>query len=173
MGSKYPKIAKSWKDNWANLATYFKYPDLSFFIGSVVLKKNGHQSIRSIIPSIFQHIRGVQQCFLQRLIRHLSQSRLILRPQLRAQAGHLIPGTPNQQIAQVTTILVPIPNGIWVVTGLYLRAANTAAVPQIRFLHESTTLCSVSGTISYSSAQGKRGSFRCPSCCYNFMENQN
>ena len=23
---KYPKIAKSWKDNWANLSTYFKYP---------------------------------------------------------------------------------------------------------------------------------------------------
>ena len=26
-GSKYPKIAKLWKDNWANLATYFKYPE--------------------------------------------------------------------------------------------------------------------------------------------------
>ena len=25
--SKYPKIAKSWKDNWANLSAYFKYPD--------------------------------------------------------------------------------------------------------------------------------------------------
>lgn len=24
---KYPKIAKSWRDNWANLSTYFKYPD--------------------------------------------------------------------------------------------------------------------------------------------------
>ena len=24
---KYPKIAKSWKDNWANLLTYFKYPE--------------------------------------------------------------------------------------------------------------------------------------------------
>lgn len=24
---KYPKIAKSWKDNWANLSTYFKYPE--------------------------------------------------------------------------------------------------------------------------------------------------
>jgi transposase-like protein len=23
---KYPKIAKSWKDNWPNLSTYFKYP---------------------------------------------------------------------------------------------------------------------------------------------------
>ncbi|MFQ7631843.1 transposase [Sellimonas intestinalis] len=23
---KYPKITKSWKDNWANLSTYFKYP---------------------------------------------------------------------------------------------------------------------------------------------------
>ena len=79
----------------------------------------------------------------------------------------------KEQAAQIAAILVPIPNGIGVVTGRYLRAANTAAVPQIRFLHESTTLCSVSGTISYSSAQGKRGSFRCPSCCYNFMENQN
>lgn len=25
--SKYPKIAKSWKDNWANLSAYFKYPN--------------------------------------------------------------------------------------------------------------------------------------------------
>lgn len=24
---KYPKIAKSWRDNWSNLSTYFKYPD--------------------------------------------------------------------------------------------------------------------------------------------------
>jgi Transposase and inactivated derivatives len=23
---KYPKIAQSWHDNWANLSTYFKYP---------------------------------------------------------------------------------------------------------------------------------------------------
>lgn len=26
-GGRYPKIAKSWKDNWANLSTYFKYPE--------------------------------------------------------------------------------------------------------------------------------------------------
>jgi len=25
--SKYPKIAKSWRDNWVNLSTYFKYPE--------------------------------------------------------------------------------------------------------------------------------------------------
>lgn len=25
-GSKYPKIAVSWRNNWANLSTYFKYP---------------------------------------------------------------------------------------------------------------------------------------------------
>ena len=25
-GSKYPKISKSWYDNWANLSTYFKFP---------------------------------------------------------------------------------------------------------------------------------------------------
>ena len=25
--SKYPKIAKSWRDNWANLSAYFKYPE--------------------------------------------------------------------------------------------------------------------------------------------------
>ena len=24
--TKYPKTAKSWKDNWATLSTYFKYP---------------------------------------------------------------------------------------------------------------------------------------------------
>ena len=26
-GKKYPKIGKSWKDNWAKLSTYFKYPE--------------------------------------------------------------------------------------------------------------------------------------------------
>jgi putative transposase len=26
-GSKYPKIAISWRTNWANLSTYFKYPE--------------------------------------------------------------------------------------------------------------------------------------------------
>ena len=26
-GGKYPKIVKSWRDNWANLSTYFKYPE--------------------------------------------------------------------------------------------------------------------------------------------------
>lgn len=26
-GSKYPKIALSWRTNWANLSTYFKYPE--------------------------------------------------------------------------------------------------------------------------------------------------
>ena len=25
--SKYPKIYKSWHDNWATLSTYFKYPE--------------------------------------------------------------------------------------------------------------------------------------------------
>lgn len=25
--SKYPKISKSWRENWANLSTYFKYPE--------------------------------------------------------------------------------------------------------------------------------------------------
>jgi transposase-like protein len=25
--SKYPKIGLSWRNNWANLATYFKYPE--------------------------------------------------------------------------------------------------------------------------------------------------
>ena len=24
--SKYPKISQSWRDNWANLSTYFKFP---------------------------------------------------------------------------------------------------------------------------------------------------
>ena len=24
--AKYPKISKSWYDNWANLSTYFKFP---------------------------------------------------------------------------------------------------------------------------------------------------
>lgn len=23
---KYPKLAKSWRENWTNLSTYFKYP---------------------------------------------------------------------------------------------------------------------------------------------------
>ncbi len=25
-GSKYPRISRSWRENWANLSTYFKYP---------------------------------------------------------------------------------------------------------------------------------------------------
>ena len=25
-GKKYPKISQSWRDNWANLSTYFKFP---------------------------------------------------------------------------------------------------------------------------------------------------
>ena len=25
-GRKYPKIAQSWRSNWPNLSTYFKYP---------------------------------------------------------------------------------------------------------------------------------------------------
>ena len=24
---KYPKISKSWRENWANLSTYFKFPE--------------------------------------------------------------------------------------------------------------------------------------------------
>ena len=24
--TKYPKISRSWRENWANLSTYFKYP---------------------------------------------------------------------------------------------------------------------------------------------------
>lgn len=26
-GKKYPKIGKSWQDNWAKISTYFKYPE--------------------------------------------------------------------------------------------------------------------------------------------------
>ena len=26
-GKKYPRIAASWRENWANLSTYFKFPD--------------------------------------------------------------------------------------------------------------------------------------------------
>lgn len=26
LDKKYPKISQSWRDNWANLSTYFKYP---------------------------------------------------------------------------------------------------------------------------------------------------
>jgi transposase-like protein len=25
-GTKYPKISRSWREHWANLSTYFKYP---------------------------------------------------------------------------------------------------------------------------------------------------
>jgi transposase-like protein len=25
-GSRYPKISRSWRDNWVNLSAYFKYP---------------------------------------------------------------------------------------------------------------------------------------------------
>ena len=26
-GKKYPRISKSWRENWANLSTYFKFPE--------------------------------------------------------------------------------------------------------------------------------------------------
>ena len=30
---KYPKISQSWRDNWANLSTYFKYPQEGTDVG--------------------------------------------------------------------------------------------------------------------------------------------
>ena len=33
--TKYPKISRSWRENWANLSTYFKYPQEVRRLGSI------------------------------------------------------------------------------------------------------------------------------------------
>lgn len=43
---KYPKISKSWKDNWPNLSTYFKYPSDQ----SEVSIPNRRQPLQNAVP---------------------------------------------------------------------------------------------------------------------------
>ena len=53
---KYPKIAQSWQDNWANLSTYFKFPTddsllkmLYLAMMDITRKWTGHRQDWSLI----------------------------------------------------------------------------------------------------------------------------
>jgi transposase-like protein len=51
-GSKYPKIAVSWRNNWANLATYFKYPqEVRTLIYTTNLIEGFNRQMRKITKS--------------------------------------------------------------------------------------------------------------------------
>lgn len=50
--SKYPKIAKSWKSKWANLSTYFKYPqEVRQLIYTTNSIENFNRSLRKVTKS--------------------------------------------------------------------------------------------------------------------------
>jgi transposase-like protein len=57
-GGKYPKIAKSWWDNWANLSTYFKYPSTNcphpLFYINLESGKTINKNLRSILQTRFK-----------------------------------------------------------------------------------------------------------------------
>jgi transposase-like protein len=50
--AKYPKIALSWRTNWANLATYFKYPqEVRTLIYTTNAIENFHRGLRKVTKS--------------------------------------------------------------------------------------------------------------------------
>ena len=51
-GGKYPKIALSWRSNWANLATYFKYPqEVRTLIYTTNAIENFNRGLRKVTKS--------------------------------------------------------------------------------------------------------------------------
>ena len=63
--SKYPKIAKSWKDNWANLVTYFKYPEaVRRLIDTTNAMEGFNRKLRKVTKSktIFHPIIACSKC---------------------------------------------------------------------------------------------------------------
>ncbi len=53
---KYPKISKSWRDNWANLSTYFKYPqEIRALIYTTNAIKGFNRQLRKVtkVKSVF------------------------------------------------------------------------------------------------------------------------
>lgn len=51
-GSKYPKIALSWRSNWANLSTYFKYPqEVRTLIYTTNAIENFNRQLRKVTKS--------------------------------------------------------------------------------------------------------------------------
>ena len=50
--AKYPKIAMSWRSNWANLATYFKYPqEVRTLIYTTNAIENFNRGLRKVTKS--------------------------------------------------------------------------------------------------------------------------
>ena len=45
-GKKYPRIAASWRENWANLSTYFKFPQE---VRRLIYTTNAIESVNSVI----------------------------------------------------------------------------------------------------------------------------
>ena len=51
-GIRYPKIAVSWRANWANLATYFKYPqEVRTLIYTTNYIRNFNRGLRKVTKS--------------------------------------------------------------------------------------------------------------------------
>lgn len=51
-GGKYPKIAQSWRNNWHNLATYFKYPqEVRTLIYTTNAIENFNRQLRKVTKS--------------------------------------------------------------------------------------------------------------------------
>lgn len=51
-GGKYPKIAQSWRNNWHNLATYFKYPqEVRTLIYTTNSIENFNRQLRKVTKS--------------------------------------------------------------------------------------------------------------------------
>ena len=52
MGQKYPGCVKSWRNNWAELSTYFKYPeDISILIDTTNAIENFNRQLRKVTKS--------------------------------------------------------------------------------------------------------------------------
>ena len=61
-GEKYPKITKSWKDNWANLSTYFKYPEA---VRRLIYTTNAIESLNSTYKKLTdrgQYFQAIKRC---------------------------------------------------------------------------------------------------------------
>ncbi len=57
-GSRYPLVIKSWKNNWTNLATYFKYPEeIRRLIYTTNIVEGLHRQLRKVTTTktIFPH----------------------------------------------------------------------------------------------------------------------
>ena len=64
-GEKKTKITKSWKDNWANLSTYYKYPEA---VGRLIYTTNAiegfNRQLRKVTKSktVFRSDDSLMKC---------------------------------------------------------------------------------------------------------------